>query len=413
MKRVVIISYYFPPGKTPANRVKSWLDYFPELGLYPIILTRGEEGNIGVTKLETGEIHRIDASKVFSERLAKKRMPSILKVLIMKVYSMTLWLSNYDKTYQSFNKYYTEHLAENKDTLIITGSPFNLFKIGYNYSRNYGGNWIADYRDMWSLSDMPRFFDSYFEKAYRKTIGLRIEKKWINTASHITTVSDYLGEKLRSITNKKVSVIENGFFENEHQKYIDSKKSEVLSFVYVGSIYKTQEIDQCIKALNEAFEKEKTKGKFIFIGSSFNKKLRNFLQTWNSDFLEIETIPKVPKEKCLELQAQCHFGIMCSYGAKGIPASKLYEFLGLRQLVYSYPSDNDVVEETLQEAGLGYCYSDYNSAVEGAIELIKIFKQDGEIKGDPNIQYINQFSRRNLANKYFKEVFSLDTKTIS
>jgi len=409
LKRIIIIAYYFSPGKTPTNRVKSWLDFFPQLGYYPIILTRATTGDdIGITKVENGEIHRIKASPLFSERIALKKIPSLLKLFLLKVYSMTIWTSKYDKTYQSFNQYFTENLAKNGDRLLITGSPFNLFKIGYNYSKRYSGDWIADYRDMWNLSDMPKFFDTYVEKLYRQTIALGIEKKWINTASHITTVSDYLGEKLRRITNTKVSIIENGFFEAEHQHHINVKKNDVLSFVYIGSIYKTQQIDKCLHALNEAFEKELTKGRFVFVGSSFSKKLRQFINNWDSDFLEIEIIPKVPKEQCLAIQTKCHLGIMCSYGAKGIPASKLYEFLGMRQLVFLYPSDNDVIEDTLKKSGLGYCYSDYDSAVKGARELIRKFNQFGKIEESPNQEFINQFSRRNLVNKYVEEV--LDEK---
>jgi glycosyltransferase involved in cell wall biosynthesis len=407
LKKIVIISYFFPPGKTPGNRALSWFKFFSNFGIYPIILTKAHEDNAGVTKFENGEVHRINSAPIFSENSFSSKLPSIARIVYYKIYSITIWLSKYDKTFQDFNNYFFDKLSNECDYLLITGSPFNLFKIGYNYVNRENGKWIADYRDLWNSSEMPRHFDSFIEKLYRKFIALKIEKKWVNSAFHVTTVSDHLGHKLRMITSNKVSVIENGFFEEEHQNFIRSEKENELTFVYVGTIYKTQQIDLCLNAINDAFERESAKGKFIFIGSSFNRKLKTVIDNWDSPHLEIISYPRLLKRECIKIQSKCHIGIMSSYGVKGIPASKLYEFLGLRQPVLLFPSDNDIIEETLNKANLGYCFSSYDEAVEGIQQIITTFSSEKEIRKTPNVEFINTFSRKNLAKKYLEKVFYL------
>ena len=405
MKRVVIISYYFPPGKKPANRTLSWFKFFPDLNIYPIIITRNEEEEDRIEQLEKGEIHRIKAPKTYSERLANSKYPTIFKILLSKLYNLTIGVSKYDKTYQYFNQYFIEHLSDRCDILIVTGSPFILFRLGYYYAKNLKGKWVADYRDMWHLSDMPRFYDSFLEKIVRRFVGLKIEKKWINTSSHISVASTFFVPKIRRISEIDVSPIENGYFEEEHLLQLNTPKNKELSFVYVGTIYKTQKIAACIQVIGDALKNENQKGKIAFIGSSFKRELRIFIEKWNSDFLDIEIISKVSKEKCLQIQSSFHFGIMCSYGVKGVPASKLYEFLGMRQPVLLYPSDNDIIEDTLLKANLGFCYSNYQSALDGVQTIIREF-QHNKIYIEPNNKFIESFTRRNLANKYYLDILS-------
>ena len=41
MKRVLIISYFFPPGNFAGSyRIKAWADQLQKFGYYPIVVTR-------------------------------------------------------------------------------------------------------------------------------------------------------------------------------------------------------------------------------------------------------------------------------------------------------------------------------------------------------------------------------------
>ena len=406
MKKVIIIAYYFPPGPTPANRVLSWIKFLPLSDIYPILITRASDGIESVEKLGNAEIHRIKSDEIHNVRFNKNRFGSILSVLLSKLYSMTFWLSSMDPTYKDFSNYFNKNFGSDDHLLLITGSPFNLFRIGFEYSKDKKGKWIADYRDMWNLSDMPRQFDTFLEKAYRKMIAFNIEKKWIASAHKVTTVSSYLGQKLKSIYNGSITIIENGFFEEEHKDFRNVKKNDILTFVYVGTIYRTQEIDLCIKAIGEACRLEKECAEFIFIGSQLNRHYRKFISEWSNDFLKIKILPKLTKLECLSEQAKCHMGIMCSYGAKGIPASKLYEYIGLYQPVLHFPSDNDIVADTISRAGLGYIYSNYTNAVIGIRELLTNFKIDKTVNCNIDLEFVDKFSRKKLALKIAEEVIS-------
>ncbi|MFM7666825.1 MAG: glycosyl transferase family 1, partial [Bacteroidota bacterium] len=46
MKKVLIISYFFPPcNLTASNRIAGWKKHLPEFGIYPIIVTRNWTGS--------------------------------------------------------------------------------------------------------------------------------------------------------------------------------------------------------------------------------------------------------------------------------------------------------------------------------------------------------------------------------
>jgi hypothetical protein len=82
-------------------------------------------------------------------------------------------------------------------------------------------------------------------------------------------------------------------------------------------------------------------------------------------------------------------------GIKGIPSSKMYEYIGLKKQILLYPKDHDIVEETLNETGLGIICKDENEVYLKLLGLVKA-KQDGlnpELKIDP--VKIDFYSRKN------------------
>jgi len=62
----------------------------------------------------------------------------------------------------------------------------------------------------------------------------------------------------------------------------------------------------------------------------------------------------LPKQEVVDLQKNADVLLMLSYiGFKGIPSSKLYEYIGLQKNILHYPNDKDVIESILNDTQLG------------------------------------------------------------
>jgi hypothetical protein len=69
----------------------------------------------------------------------------------------------------------------------------------------------------------------------------------------------------------------------------------------------------------------------------------------------VEVTDRLPRAEALVFLRKCHAFLGIAYGnMKGIPSSKLYEYLALGKPVLLCPSDHDVMESILRETKLGF-----------------------------------------------------------
>ena len=111
---------------------------------------------------------------------------------------------------------------------------------------------------------------------------------------------------------------------------------------------------------------------------------------------------RVPKRQAIEIQAKSHFLLICAYkGLKGIPGSKLYEYIALKKPVLVCPNDKDIIEATLRFTKQGI-FAD--SSEQCKVEIEKIYRYwiinrniDHYVSVDETA--IESFSRRNQTLK--------------
>lgn len=96
------------------------------------------------------------------------------------------------------------------------------------------GRWIADFRDLWTENHQ-------FRGLYPFTLREKsLEKRILEQADALTTVSEPLGEQLRAAGARRVHVVYNGYFEHEPEP-VDMTPAfpddGVVRLVYTGSLY--------------------------------------------------------------------------------------------------------------------------------------------------------------------------------
>ncbi len=235
MKRVLIISYYWPPtGGSGVQRWVKFAKYLPEEGWQPVIYTPENPEQLAKdTSLEAEvpeeteviKTHIIEPYELYKKVLRKSghskeavevnpvnaQHKSLLQKAAMWVRGnlfrpdpRCLWIR---PSVRFLKKYLAEHPV---DLIVSTGPPQSMHLIGLRLARETGLPWIADFRDPWTRIfyfkhlQMTKATERWHEK---------MEKKVLDEASAVVAVSPLVQQEFQAMTDTPVELITNGFDE--------------------------------------------------------------------------------------------------------------------------------------------------------------------------------------------------------
>ncbi|MBK7762523.1 MAG: glycosyltransferase [Bacteroidetes bacterium] len=377
-KKVYILSYYFPPcNLTASERIYSWAKYLKNGDYYPIIITRNWDipvansttsafvssgTEVRIEKHDTYEVHYLPYKSSIKDKLFIKLDGTkfyFIYLIASFIFSILSVVSIRFSPYYFFYIYLKELLQNQKGKLqlIVSASPFELFGIAFKLSKLFALQWIADYRDDWSTSSLHKenFVKQFLHKVFRY-----YEKRWLQSADCFLSVSDHYVDKISSFIHKKGYVLTNGYMpENYIKKHVLPTK---FTLTYVGSLYPSQPIEKILHGIISFIESKNRNCllEVVFVGiqheaQSMNR-ISQSIQGYENYF---RFTGRIPKQEAIAIQAASHLLLICAHeNLKGIPGSKLYEYIALRKPVLVYPSDGDIIEESLSKTGQGIiCHS--------------------------------------------------------
>lgn len=359
MVKLIIIAYnYYPQSKTAAQRPYAWIKHMHEYGVYPILITRNWNkkvaNKIEVEKTSTHSIYKIDTKKLLVNQGAK----NIFVRKLARFADDFLFSSYLFGPYQAFHKQAKKIIEETDGDkiLLVTVQPFGLLRLAHHLHKETGIDWIADYRDDWTTTEL--LLSGRIKKILTPLVYQKLEKKWLATAKLVTSVSDYYVEKILNLSNQSSQqglTVENGYFESEHPNiHAAHSKMETLSFLYVGSLYSSQDILPLLQTIKQIADDIEKRIDFIFLGTLVAPSRKELFEQLNSAYFRLIFKSRIPKVQALALQNSCHYAVICPHtGLRGVPSSKLYEFIGAQMPVIFYPNDYDIIEHNLLECNLG------------------------------------------------------------
>ena len=273
-KKILIISYYWPPAGGPG--VQRWLKfvkylpdfniephvYIPQNPTYPLM----DEKLIGeisdkaiIIKQPIFEPYQL--ASFFSKNKTKKISSGIIpnqrkQSLIEK---MMLWIRGniFIPDARVFwvkpsVKFLKKYLFENKiDTIITTGPPHSLHLIGLQLKKELNIIWLADFRDPWTTIGYHKQLklSSWAAKKHKD-----LEKEVMNTCDLILVTSPTTKVEFEAITSKSIEVITNGYdIENVVKKPLDEK----FTLAHIGSFLSARNPRILWKALKELTKENK------------------------------------------------------------------------------------------------------------------------------------------------------------
>ena len=416
LKKVLILSYFFPPcNLTAAQRSLGWARTLHLHGYYPVIITRNWEHHIN----SPDDMHHDSGSELISEqhegyevfyipfrgnlrdRIYSKYGKSKYSLLRKGLSFLELIGHNYSNAAIPFSDIYdfaNSYINSNKDVeaIVVTGNPFEIFRFGYLLNRKFNIPWIADYRDDWNTSEVNS--SRGFADGILKKLAVNSEKRWIATASCITSISPYYAEKIASFTGRPGYVLLNGFFPEDYHEFRDIPLNDEFTVVYNGMLYPSQHIEvflNAFKMLVDLYPQHRSKIMLRFPGIKFLKHVSDRVAGLMKGYDDvIELTERISRKEVLRIQASSHLLLMVAHNnATGIPSSKIYEYLGLGKPVLICPSDKNILEETFSAYNIGFIANSADDAFQVLNKLFLKFLDSSYWTLKADEKYTSRFTR--------------------
>jgi hypothetical protein len=221
MKKVLVITYYWPPAGGPG--VQRWLKfvtYFRDFGIEPVLyVPENPDYPIRDTSL-SGEVPsgiRIYSKKIREplqwlggriKKEAKRISSGIVGAGPSPTEKALLWIrGNFfipDARIlwvKPSVRYLKEVLAkEGIDTVITTGPPHSTHLIGLALQKQEGIRWLADFRDPWTTIG---YHDKLKLGRFARKKHKRLEKLVLRNAGKIVVTSETTQQEFQRITTRR------------------------------------------------------------------------------------------------------------------------------------------------------------------------------------------------------------------
>lgn len=416
-KKVLIITYYFPPRPSVASlRLKGLAKYLPEFGWEPVILTAALPGvpDQRFKVIETnypGDITAILKKRLglypdkrFQEQIgilskATGRKRFFTNKLVTIVRELFIYPDDQKKWYPfAIRTGMKIVMKENFDAIISSSAPVTTHLVAKYLKENYNIPWLADFRDLWTQNYNYQygFLRKWFEK--------KLEVNTILQANALVTVSKPLASKLRILHSRKpIFTIMNGFDLDEiNEAPINNKK---FTITYTGNLYYgKQDPELLLKAIRELTDESIVKLNDVRI---------NFYgptQYWLSQKIkkyDLDKIVKqhgtVPREIALKSQRESQILLILGWNdpkERGTYSGKIFEYLAAKRPVLAIGEYKGVLNKLLEETNAGYCFSNIKPLKYFITRCYKEYKMKGEVQYYGKISQIKKYSHYEMAKNF-------------
>jgi glycosyltransferase involved in cell wall biosynthesis len=363
MNKVLIITYYWPPGSGAG--VQRWLKfskYLPDFGWEPVILTVDPEfaaypaidnsleaeisPDIKIYKTRATDYFRVynkDKRKIPSAGFAN----SVDNTLIGKMLRFVRGNFFIPDPRKGWNNYAFKKACEiiaNEDIkhIITTSPPHSTQLIGLKLKKKYPDiKWVADLRDPWT--DIY-YYNQFYPTFISKFLDRNFEKQVLMFTDKIITVGnslkDLFATKMPGIMNKIV-VITNGFDEDDFAG-LTSSSPAIFTISYIGTLSDSYPVSGFMEAYKN------------LIGNGYDIKLRfvgtispgqkALILSKSGDTL-IEFIPYVNHQEAIKYMMESSVLLLIipdHHSNKSIITGKLFEYIAsVKPILCIGPKDGD------------------------------------------------------------------------
>jgi len=408
MKKVLIITYYWPPsGGAGVQRWVKLSKYLSKLDIEVHVLTVDEKSasyiqldkslELEINKdIKVYKTNSFEPIKIYGRLVGKENIPtagfsnvdnSSFKQNIINAIRSNFFIPD---PRRGWNKYAykkaVEIINENNIKTIITSSPPHSTQlIGLKLKRNLKINWVADLRDPWT----DIYYYSLLNHSFiSKRIDRIYEKKVLINADKILTVSDGLREifinKSNKIDSSKVFLLPNGFDPDDFNKKGVERDSNKFVICYTGTMSEQYKPKVFLEAISELVKVTNDSSIQLQIIGNVSKSIIDDIKRLGleDNFHYIKT---VPHSEIVKYQVNASLMLLIIpevKNSKGILTGKLFEYLasGNRIISIGSPEGDAAKIITECEAGKTFDRNQIKEILEYLLESYDNFYKNINIK---------------------------------
>jgi len=385
MKKVLIITYYWPPsGGVGVNRCLKFAKYLRDFGWEPIIYTAenanypyiDEENLIQIPDNLTILKHKIVEPFRFYKFISGKKkdegMNNPIHVRDGKrkfINNLSIWVrGNFfipdarSLWIKPSVKYLSKYLKENHvDAILSNGPPHTNTVIACKLSKKFNIPWLADFQDPWTQVDYYKLLKltKWADNKHKK-----LEQETFKTANKITIASPTWKKDLEKIGAENVDVIYWGYDEEDFSG-LKQELDKKFTVFHAGLLGFDRHPKTLFKVLHDL--KDEIKG----FSKDFEIRFAGFV-----DYSVLETINEfkllenfrnlgtIKRSEALQQTLNSHILLLLinkAANAKGRIPGKLFELLRANRPILALGVEQSDVQSIIKESSVGeyYGYDDY------------------------------------------------------
>lgn len=419
MKKVLIITYYWPPAGGPG--VQRWLKfvkylpgfdiepivYIPENASYPIIdeeLCNEVNPEVEVLTQPIKEPYKI--ARLFSKKstqnissgiIPDEKKQSLSEQLLLFIRGNFFIPDARIGWVKPSVEYLSEYIKINPiDIIITTGPPHSLHLIGKQLKEQFNIPWIADFRDPWTTIGYHKKLKLTTSAAQKHK---KLEKEVLNKADRILVTSPSTKKDFEQITQQPIDVITNGYdIEHVEKKPLDKK----FTIAHIGSLLSDRNPRVLWKALAELIKNNSD------FKHDFELKLAGKVSTQILNTLEefklspyVNNMGYISHQQAITEQRTSQVLLLLeidSEETRAIIPGKLFEYMAAERPILAIGPEKSDVETLIKQTNTGqyFCY-DEKDRIADCIE--KMYQQYSENKLKSYGIGLQYFSRKKLTQK--------------
>ncbi|WP_127845165.1 glycosyltransferase family protein [Psychroflexus aestuariivivens] len=416
MKKILIITYYWPPAGGPG--VQRWLkftNYLPEFNIQPVVYKPKNphyplkdqslsvhsevqilERSIFEPYAIAGILSKKDTQNISSGIIKSKANQNLVQKSLLYIRG-NYFIPDARKFWiQPSIKFLTEYLRnQDIETIITTGPPHSMHLIGLGLKTEFPElKWIADFRDPWTNIGYHK--DLKLNES-SKLKHSNLESKVLKSADEIIVTSFQTKSEFESKTDKNITVITNGFDDKDFSE--DIELSENFTISHIGSLLSERNPELLWEVFAELISENLAFKDFFelkLVGKVSDVVLDSIYKAGLKQYVSVEGY--LDHDESVQRQRSAQVLLLIEIDkteTQGIIPGKIFEYLAAKRPILAIGPENWDVDRIIAETKSGQCFS-YKDKLDLKVYILNCFNKflKGKLKVDS--ENITKYSRKNL-----------------
>jgi len=423
VKRVLIISYYWPPsGGAGVQRWLKFTKYLPDYGWKPVIYTPENpeapvddpsllediHPQVEVVKRSIWEPYNLykhfvgmGSGERVNTGFLKENEQSEKKEGISVWIRGNLFIPDARKFWikpsvRFLRKYLKDHPV---DAIISTGPPHSMHLIALELKRHFKLPWIADFRDPWTEID---FYDQLRLSTRSHQKHKSQENSVLKGADRVVVIGNQMAERFKDIARIEATVIPNGYDEADF-KNSPGYSGKEFKIVHVGTMNADRNHPAFWKVISELIGEEPdltSTLKIQQVGKTDVSVQQYVARFGLQNRVDIESyLPHDQIIPLLQSATVLYLPINNTPNAKSIRTGKIFEYLAAKRPILGIgPVDGDAAD-VIRECNAGEMihFDNGTKLKEVLLRWLRLHQQEALLNLETNA---SKYSRKGLTAKF-------------